>query len=187
MASNPSILRDANRSMNLEVREMTLEEVELVIDYFHDAAPEFLENMGVDPSRLPGRAEWRQLFEQDYARPIEQRRSFLILWSMEHAPIGFSTVDLLKYGQQARMHLHVFRPELRHSGFGTACVRQSLAIYFDVLKLERLICEPNAFNTAPNRTLQKAGFRYVKTYMTVPGRINFHQPVTQWVIERDGF
>ena len=52
------------------------------------------------------------------------------------------------------------------------------------LKLKRLFCEPNAFNVAPNRTLQKAGFKYLKTHMTVPGPLNFHQAVTRWVIER---
>jgi hypothetical protein len=46
-----------------------------------------------------------------------------------------------------------------------------------------LFCEPNAFNVAPNRTLQRAGFKYVKTHMTVPGLLNFHQAVTRWVFE----
>jgi hypothetical protein len=64
------------------------------------------------------------------------------------------------------------------------CVRQSVEIYFQLLALERLLCEPNAFNMAPNRTLQKAGFQYVKTHMTVPGPLNFHQAVTQWVVEK---
>ena len=41
-----------------------------------------------------------------------------------------------------------------------------------------------AFIVAPNRTLQKAGFKYLKTHMTVPGPFNFHQAVTRWVIER---
>ena len=58
-----------------------------------------------------------------------------------------------------------------------------VAIYFQLLKIKRLFCEPNASNVAPNRTLQKAGFRYVKTHMTVPGPLNFRQAVTQWVIE----
>jgi RimJ/RimL family protein N-acetyltransferase len=57
-------------------------------------------------------------------------------------------------------------------------------IYFERLKLKRLFCEPNAFNIAPNRTLQKAGFKYLKTHMTVPGPLNYHQAVTRWVIER---
>jgi hypothetical protein len=46
-----------------------------------------------------------------------------------------------------------------------------------------VISEPNAFNAAPNRTLQRAGFRYVKTHMTVPGPLNYHQAVTRWVLE----
>ena len=62
--------------------------------------------------------------------------------------------------------------------------RQSVDLYFEMLQLKRLFCEPNAFNVAPNRTLQKAGFSYVKTHMTVPGPLNFHQAVTRWVIER---
>jgi RimJ/RimL family protein N-acetyltransferase len=63
-------------------------------------------------------------------------------------------------------------------------VAQTAELYFDTLKLERLFCEPNAFNVAPNRTLQRVGFRYVKTYNTVPGPLNFHQAVTRWVLER---
>ena len=30
----------------------------------------------------------------------------------------------------------------------------------------------------------KAGFKYLKTHMTVPGPLNFRQAVTRWVIER---
>jgi RimJ/RimL family protein N-acetyltransferase len=84
------------------------------------------------------------------------------------------------------MHLHIVDPANRKSGLGETCVRQSVDIYFDRLSLERLFCEPNAFNVAPNRTLQKAGFRYVKTHNTVPGPLNFHQAVTRWVIEKPG-
>jgi RimJ/RimL family protein N-acetyltransferase len=46
-------------------------------------------------------------------------------------------------------------------------VKRTVDVYFDRLKLKRLFCEPHAFNTAPNRALQKAGFKYLKTYMTV--------------------
>jgi len=81
------------------------------------------------------------------------------------------------------MHLHVVDERRRRSGVGTACVRQTVALYFETLKLRRLFCEPNAFNVAPNRTLQRAGFRYLKTYKTVPGRLNYHQAVTCWVCE----
>ena len=56
-------------------------------------------------------------------------------------------------------------------------MRRSADINFERLRLKWLFCEPNAFNVAPNRALQKAGFKYLKTHMTVPGPLN-HQAVT---------
>lgn len=108
----------------------------------------------------------------------------LILWELDGAPLGFSTADTIRVRQQANMHLHIVDPQRRRAGYGSECVRQTAPIYFDVLKVERLYCEPNAFNVAPNRTLARAGFAYVKTHMTVPGPLNYHQAVTRWVLER---
>jgi RimJ/RimL family protein N-acetyltransferase len=170
--------------MNLSVREMTLSETGLIIDYFHNATPEHLEMMGVDPSRLPRRAEWLERYAREYALPIEQRSTFLAIWLDEDRPVGFSTCNPLYYGDRAHMHLHVLVPENRRRGIGVACVKLSAALYFERLKLKRLFCEPNAFNVGPNRTLHKAGFQYLKTHMTVPGAINYHQAVTRWVMER---
>lgn len=170
--------------MNISVREMQLDEVEVVINYFHGATPEHLELLGVDPTRLPSKAQWKHLYEYDYSQPRERRKSLLVLWQADGKNIGFSSVDKIKFGEEAYMHLHVFEPQSRKAGYGAMCVRQSVAIYFQSLELKRLLCEPNAFNVAPNRTLQKAGFRYVKTHMTVPGPLNFHQAVTQWAMEK---
>ena len=39
--------------VSLVVREMVLDEVNLIIGYFHGSAPEHLELLGVDPTRLP--------------------------------------------------------------------------------------------------------------------------------------
>jgi RimJ/RimL family protein N-acetyltransferase len=108
----------------------------------------------------------------------------LVIWLADGRPVGFSTSDKIHFGEQANMHLHVFDSDHRNGGIGAECVRRSADLYFDRLKLKRLFCEPNAFNVAPNRTLQKAGFKYLKTHMTVPGPLNFHQAVNQWVIER---
>ena len=108
----------------------------------------------------------------------------LLVWLLGDRRIGFSTADKIRYGEQANMHLHVIEPERRQQGVGAECVRRSVDIYFQRLGLKRLYCEPNAFNVAPNRALQKAGFKYLKTHMTVPGPLNFHQAVTRWVIER---
>jgi RimJ/RimL family protein N-acetyltransferase len=170
--------------MTLTVREMKDSEIDLIIDYFVNSTPEHLENLGVDPTRLPTPESWRERFRREHARLIEQRTWIGVIWLLDDQPIGFSTTDKIAYAEQANMHLHVIDPERRNRGYGVECVRRSVDNYFERLKLKRLFCEPNAFNVAPNRTLQKAGFKYLKTYMTVPGPLNYHQAVTRWVIER---
>lgn len=164
---------------------MRPDEVGLVIDYFHGSTPEHLETLGVDPTRLPDRATWMRLFAAEFELPVAERGRLLVLWESDDGPIGFSSADKIVVGERANMHLHVLDPDDRRQGVGTECVRQTVRIYFAVFDLQRVFCEPNAFNVAPNRTLQKAGFRYVKTHMTVPSALNFHQPVTRWVFERE--
>jgi len=170
--------------MALTVREMAGSEIDIIIEYFLGSTPEHLEILGVDPSRLPTAERLRERFARERALPIEQRAWVVVIWLLDDRPIGFSTSDNIAYGEQANMHLHVVDPERRNRGHGVECVRRSVDIYFERLKLKRLFCEPNAFNVAPNRTLQKAGFKYLKTHMTVPGPLNYHQAVTRWVIER---
>jgi len=163
---------------------MTAAETDLIIDYFQNSTPEHLETLGVDPTRLPPVQSWRERLQREATLPSDKRTVVLVIWLRDDRPIGFSTSDKIRYGEQANMHLHVTDPERRQQGAGVECVRRSVDIYFERLKLKRLFCEPNAFNVAPNRTLQKAGFKYLKTHMTVPGPLNFHQAVTRWVIER---
>jgi len=170
--------------MTLTVREMLGSEVDLIIDYFQSSTPEHLEILGVDPTRLPPVESWRDRLRRECALPTDQKTMMLVIWLMDNLAVGFSTSDKIRYGEQAYMHLHVTDPERRQQGIGVECVRRSIGIYFEQLKLKRLFCEPNAFNVAPNRTLQKVGFKYLKTHMTVPGPLNFHQAVTSWMIER---
>jgi RimJ/RimL family protein N-acetyltransferase len=171
----------------LSVREMPPEAVDLRIDYFHDATDEDLVVMGVERSLLPSRAAWRRSYAEDFARPLAERRGYAVLWELDGAPVGFSTVDRIELGEQAFMHLHVVDPARRRAGLGTEFVRLTVAHYFSVLDLRRIFCEPNAFNQAPNRTLARVGFSYLFTHETTPGPINFFQATTRWVLERSAW
>lgn len=168
--------------MSLAVREMRVDQVGLVVDYFHTATLEHLEMLGVDPTRLPPRGDWCARYAAEYDKPVRERRTLLVGWELDGIVVGFSSADKIVYGAQAHMHLHVINQQHRGSGIGSACVRKTADFYFEALALKLLFCEPNAFNLAPNRTLQSAGFRYVKTYRTVPGPLNYHQAVTRWVL-----
>ena len=169
--------------MNPTIRIMHLDEVGIIINYFHSATLEHLELLGVDPALLPQKKEWKAMYEAEYKHSIEKRTVLAVIWELEGSPVGFSTADKILFGKQANMHLHIVNPELRKNGIGSQCVKETVHLYFKVLELKQLFCEPNAFNVAPNRTLQRSGFKYVKTHQTIPGPLNYHQTVNRWLIE----
>lgn len=167
----------------LSVREMTLADVEIRISYFHGASDEHLRVMGVDRALLPSREDWYAFYEEDWARSIRDRTTYSLLWELDGQIVGFSSLSDIIFGKEAFFHLHIVSPTQRQSGLGAEFVRRSAKVYFEVLELHRLFSEPNAFNIAPNRTLQRAGFRYLFTHETTPSPINFPQIVTRWVLE----
>jgi RimJ/RimL family protein N-acetyltransferase len=170
--------------VRLTIREMRLSEVSVRIDYFHDASDEYLRVLGVDRTLLPTREAWRAFYEEDYGRPIRDRLNYSLVWQLDGKVVGFSSTDRIDFGNEAFMHLHVVEAGLRSNGLGTQFVRLSAQAYFTSLELQRLFCEPNAFNIAPNRTLQRAGFRYLFTHEAQPSSINFPQATTRWVLDQ---
>ncbi len=158
--------------------------MDIRIDYFHQASDDYLQTLGVDRSSLPSAETWRSSYAADFALPVQDRLGLVLLWQLDGRAVGFSSSDRIVFGKEAYMHLHLLEADNRRKGLGVEFVKKSAAYYFRILELERLFCEPNAFNVAPNRTLQKAGFRYLFSHEAQPGPINFFQTTTRWVMHR---
>jgi RimJ/RimL family protein N-acetyltransferase len=166
---------------SLTLRPMLLTDFAVRVAYFHDASDEHLARLGVDRTRLPDPVEWQARFAATLALPLEQRSEYGVVWEVNDEPVGFSTADQIRFGAEAHMHLHIVDPERRAAGLGTRFVRLTAAHYCTALGLARLYCEPNAFNVAPNRTLQNAGFSYVRSRTCRPTPINTFQATTIWL------
>ena len=171
--------------MERRLRELKTGDIPRVVGYFRDAAPEFLEGMGVDPGKLPARDEWQRIIREDLVRPLRERQFYYLLWEIDGAAVGHSNINKIIFGREAYMHLHLWQTGTRRCGHGTHFIRQSIDRYFERFHLKHLICEPYALNPAPNRLLAKAGFEHVRTYETTPGWINFPQTVNRWVLTRE--
>jgi RimJ/RimL family protein N-acetyltransferase len=165
------------------VRELGPDEMGIRIRYFHGASDEHLQRMGVDRVLLPAPDEWAAAYVADAALPREERTTASLGWELDGEIVGFASLDRITYGDEAFFHLHLLDADRRHRGLGTPFVRLSAVRFVDLFALRRLLSEPNAFNVAPNRTLQRAGFRYVRTHETAPGPFNPLQPVTRWVLD----
>lgn len=164
----------------ISIRPMEVGESHLIPDYFHQLSDNQLLGMGVDPPKLPSRGDWKQLLREDFDRQHDKRHFFYLLWLVAGAVAGHSNINKIRFGDHAFAHLHLWNAAHRQRGLGTALFRMSVKEYVEQFQLKTIYCEPFAENPAPNRTIPKAGFTFVKRYETLPGWINYHQAVNRW-------
>ncbi|MCE3281280.1 MAG: hypothetical protein K0Q66_17 [Chitinophagaceae bacterium] len=171
----------------LSVRPLQHADIPLFLDYWFNSDPEFLAGMGLDVAKLPAQEQFAGMLEQLLATPVEQRMSYCIVWLEDGQPIGHSNTNPTTFGEEAKMHLHIWNAGRRKQGMGTKLLKLTLPYFFKELQLKTLWCEPYALNPAPNKTLEKAGFEFMKEYVTTPGVFNFEQPVKQWRMTAERF
>jgi RimJ/RimL family protein N-acetyltransferase len=167
---------------NLSVREMRQDDIELIIQYWLSADPVFLAGMGVDLSKMPSKEEWNKMLHEQLSQSYKEKKSYCMIWLVDGEPVGHSNVNKIIFGEEAYMHLHLWKPGKRKKGFGVELVRKTIPWFFQNLQLKKLYCEPYALNPAPNRVLEKVGFSFVKEYRTTPGWLNFEQSVKRWEV-----
>ena len=171
----------------MSARALTRKDVGLIADYWSLASVDYLRGMGVDPRKFPSRADFAATLIEQLEKPLRDRSAYYTVWESDGKPIGHSNVNKIVFGHEAYMHLHLWNPDERHRGWGVPLVRRSLALFFEQLELRDVFCEPYDANPAPHRVLEKAGFEFVRSYVTVPGPINFRQTVRRWHMRRASF
>ncbi|MEO6547512.1 MAG: GNAT family protein [Ferruginibacter sp.] len=171
----------------LSVRELAKSDIELIASYWLCSEKTHLENMGVEISKMPTKDQFVTYMESQVETPMGQKQSYCIIWQLNNTPVGHSNTRPTIFAKEAFMHLHLWDTVNRRRGIGNQFVKLTLPYFFENLQLENLYCEPYALNAAPNKTMQKAGFDFVKEYITTPGPSNFEQPVKQWVLTREKY
>ena len=171
----------------LSVREISFDDIDLIADYWESSDPAFLVSMGVDLSKLPSRPGLKEMLHQQLSQSYNEKKSYAIIWLVNGEPAGHSNTNKIVFGEEAYMHLHLWNSTHRKIGLGSQLVKMTLPYFMYNLKLKKLICEPYALNPAPNNTLRKVGFEFVKCYRTIPGSLNFEQDVNQWELTFEKF
>ena len=172
---------------HVHVREMEINDIPLLADYWLLSKTDHLVGMGVDIQKLPTRELLTQMLHEQITSPLAKKKSYALIWLLDDKPIGHSNVNNIEFGEQATMHLHLWSAVNRQNGIGTTLVKKSLPLYFEKLQLKKLICEPYALNPAPNKTLKKIGFEFIKKHITIPGSLNFEQEVNRWELSLEKY
>lgn len=174
-------------SVTISVKPANLEHYDQIVDYFLTANEKFLDGMGVDPKKLPTRESWLKILHENHPKESQEKTIYYVIWYLDDKAIGHSNINKIVFGEEAYMHLHMWSPDTRNRGLGFELIKQSIPFYFNEFKLKNLFCEPYALNSAPNETLKKLGFEFIKEYETVPGLICFLQPVNRWCLSASKF
>ncbi len=138
--------------------------------------------MGIDLTKMPLKEEWVPMLTEQLQIPYDQKKSYSTIWELNGKPVGHCNVNKITFGEEAYMHLHIWYAAERRAGFGVSFIKMSLPWFFKNLQLKKIYCEPYALNPAPNKTLARAGFSFIKEYNSIPGSFSFEQPVNQWEI-----
>lgn len=171
----------------LSVREIQASDIGSLVDYWISSDKLHLTNMGVDLNKLPPPEELAGTLLKHIQTPLEQRVSYCVIWEVNNQPVGHSNTNPTHFGKEAFMHLHLWNQGARSKGIGSRLLELTLPHFFETLMLKDLYCQPYALNPPPNKTLEKAGFEFVKEYITVPGSVNFEQPVKLWHLSREKY
>lgn len=173
--------------MKLSVRPMELTDLDDLMNYWFTSGDEHLIEMGVDLSKMPTEPQFRQGITHQINLPMEQKNAFAVIWEVDGKAVGHSNTNPTKFGETAKMHLHLWKNPNRQRGLGTQFVKMTIPLFFEHLKLKTLVCEPYASNPAPNKTMAKIGFQLIKEYITIPGSISTKQAVKRWEMNRELF
>ena len=168
----------------LTIREMKFSDATFIVDYFLNSDEEFRKGMGVDSTKLPTREEWLKILQDDYKLDNRHKNFFFLIWLLNNQPVGHCNINKIIFGKEAYMHLHMWRSEEREKGLGYQFLQRAIPYFFDRFQLTNLFCEPYALNPGPNKMLEKLGFKFIAQYETVPGWINFYQPVNRWCLSK---
>lgn len=169
---------------NLSVREMQESDIQLIADYWLTSSKEHLLGMGADPEKIPSREGLTSMLQAQLQLPYSQKQAYCIIWEADGQAIGHCNINNITFAEEAYMHLHTWHADKRRKGAGLELVKMTLPFFFRHFQLKNLYCEPYALNPAPNKTLEKAGFTFVKKYVTTPGSITFEQEVNRWVMRK---
>lgn len=171
----------------LSARELESRDIPVLTSYWVDADDDHLLAMGVALGKMMPREQWYAMLSKQLEQAYQDKQSYCIIWESDGQAIGHCNVNKVVFGKEAYMHLHLWHKDARLQGRGAALVKMSLPYFFKNLELQELFCEPYALNPAPNKTLAKVGFTFIKEYNTVPGFLNFEQAVNLWQLRKADF
>ena len=92
--------------------------------------------MGVDVPKMMPRSEMEEMLIKQFQLPLKQRNSYCLIWEVDGKAVGHCNTNPTEFGTEAKMHLHIWRPEMRQKGIGKEMLRMSMKMMFSESELQ---------------------------------------------------
>ena len=171
----------------ITIREVQKDDIPFIVGYWNNSSTDDLLAMGIDINNIEPLRNLGDRLEGQLELPYKNKAAYVLVVMMDEKRIGHCYVNNLIFGEEAFMHLHIWESNKHKKGIGSEMVRQSIPHFFEKLKLQTLFCEPAAMNPAPNKTLERIGFKLIKRHTTIPAGWTFPMEVNRWKMTLEDF
>ena len=147
----------------IALRDLTLQDVPLVLNYWFRSKPGFIESLGVDPNKMPTELQMATnlvgVLEKNSLLPESKLHALVITYDNE--PVGFHTVNPITEGETAIFHAHIFKSELRGKGLAYYSYPLACNLFIKRFNLKKILFKTPIQNIGALRVKEKLGIRYV--------------------------
>ena len=145
----------------ISVRDLQLEDIPHVLNYWFHSPPGFIEGMAVDVMKLPSEIEMRDSLTAKCKSNslLTKSKSNALAILKDSEAIGFHTLWPFTEGVDGIFHSHIWNPQMR--GKGVALVSYLLAAqeFIKRFDLQKILYKTPMQNIGAIRVKQKLGIR----------------------------
>ena len=147
----------------VSVRDLSENEIPMILDYWFHSPPGFIEGMAVDPAKMPTEAQMeknlREKVGENKKLPSSKLNALIICHDGQ--AIGMHTINPLIEGDHGIFHAHICNPEFRSRGLGMLSYPKACRIFIDRFNLKRIVFKTPVGNLGPIRVKEKLGIRQI--------------------------
>ena len=160
----------------LTIRPFQVKDIDSQMDYLYDSSNDFLESIGFDTNKFPGRKiHKKRMVEKLESRdklPFNEQQHFVVVAQLEQKVMAMVVLNPDEDSTSAHAHFHIWDESLRGKGLGAQILKSGLKLLMIHQNRNFALIEPHRENKRMNRLMEKCGFEYMEECI-------FSGPVTQ--------
>lgn len=150
------------------VRDIELQDIGPIADYWHDSDSEYLESIGVDINKIVSRDITISTFESALPNIRGDQDRIVLIFEVDNKIIGYTNVNFNQTGDPFA-HVHITDYKYRNKGIIPSVFFKVITVFYDYFNIKKLYLQTNIKNKKINNLLFKKNITNIKTeYISKP-------------------